>query len=364
MNVLIEATVETATNQARNQLAYCFVSSPCYLPQVFTCVQSMRRTGDDTQVFIDVLGVVDNLDTYFSDARVSFIPHDRIKKDDEARRRGYMGVEFACAAKSVFLAYIRDNYDFDYLVYLDSDLFFVRSLADYLAVNTFFGLVLLAPHNTSSGWASDLSNSRSGVFNAGIIGIPANHPFLPWWEEKCRECCVLEPEDGLFVDQKWLDQVPAMFDDVRVCRDPSINIGYWNITQRQKHLHNAVFYHFSGVPLSDSEKLSIYSDLSVPNGVIRLVSLYRTELLSAMSAFEERCVVSLDYSSAPNNLLAARLVDGATSGWLERRKPSRLGRILFCLCKIVGLVVPDHFLTLIVAFFRRLGRHSTWYAER
>ena len=118
------------------------------------------------------------------------------------------------------------------------------------------------------------------------------------------------------------------------------------------------------MPLVDSEKLSIYSDLAVPDDMMEVVSLYRAELLSATSAFQERCEVSVDYSSASGDILAARLGAGVDLGWTERRKANRLGRILFRFYKIVSPVVPDHYLTLIVAFFRRLGRHSTWYAER
>ena len=33
-------------------------------------------------------------------------------------------------------------------------------------------------------------------------------------------------------DQRWLDLVPALFDDVHIVRDPGCNVAYWNLPER------------------------------------------------------------------------------------------------------------------------------------
>ena len=35
---------------------------------------------------------------------------------------------------------------------------------------------------------------------------------------------------GLFVDQRWCDHVPALFDKVKVVRDPGYNVASWNLS--------------------------------------------------------------------------------------------------------------------------------------
>jgi hypothetical protein len=68
---------------------------------------------------------------------------------------------------------------------------------------------------------------------------------------------------GLFVDQRWCDHVPALFDKVKVVRDPGYNVASWNLSKRKVAIgkdgaitvngHPLRFWHFTKLgPLGDA----------------------------------------------------------------------------------------------------------------
>ncbi len=56
--------------------------------------------------------------------------------------------------------------------------------------------------------------------------------FAEWWNDRLLEYCYDDIPAGLFVDQKWCDHVPALFEKVGVVRDPGCNVASWNLSQR------------------------------------------------------------------------------------------------------------------------------------
>ena len=69
-------------------------------------------------------------------------------------------------------------------------------------------------------------------------------------------------------DQRWLDLVPALFDDVHIVRDAGCNVAYWNLPERgltltqngmQAHDSLCRFFHFSGFEPERPEIVTRYS---------------------------------------------------------------------------------------------------------
>ena len=71
--------------------------------------------------------------------------------------------------------------------------------------------------------------------------------FLSWWSERLRRECRIAFEDGLFVDQRWIDFVPSYFDHT-VLLDQGYNVAYWNLYERELKL-GANGYEVNGGPL-------------------------------------------------------------------------------------------------------------------
>jgi glycosyltransferase involved in cell wall biosynthesis len=112
----------------------------------------------------------------------------------------------------------------------------------------------------------------AGCYNLGFLAL-ARHPqlndFLTWWQRKLEFDCRIDFANGLFVDQKWIDLVPGLFDGVSVLRHPGYNVAYWNLEHRAVRRQGSallvnsqplVFFHFSGMDPAAPQNLSKYQD--------------------------------------------------------------------------------------------------------
>ncbi len=96
---------------------------------------------------------------------------------------------------------------------------------------------------------------KAGAYNLGFISVsPAAMPMIKWWKDRKKRDCIIDFENGLFVDQKWMDVIPSYFDNY-ILKDPGFNVAYWNLHERKvTELNNKffvnnsplIFFHFSG----------------------------------------------------------------------------------------------------------------------
>ena len=187
----------------------------------------------------------------------------------------YALLEASTAVKPYFLNYLFRRYSMDKLLYLDPDILILHSL-DELKHSLDDASVLLTPHllsplPTDGHRQTEQDILKSGTYNLGFLGlrnIPASQQFLRWWCDKLYHYCIVAIEDGLFVDQKWMDLVPGMFDGVRILRDPGYNVAYWNLHERSVSVADSIsvngkplyFFHFSGFDPDKPEIVSKYQD--------------------------------------------------------------------------------------------------------
>jgi hypothetical protein len=129
----------------------------------------------------------------------------------------------------------------DVVIYLDPDTALFAPL-DPLIEMLGDHDILLTPHlidpNTerTAILDNDVSASRTGIFNLGFVAIRTSGEgarFARWWNDRLLEFCFDDIPNGLFVDQRWCDHVPALFDRVKVVRDPGYNVASWNLSQRR-----------------------------------------------------------------------------------------------------------------------------------
>lgn len=142
---------------------------------------------------------------------------------------------------------------YDRVLYLDPDAV-VYSRLDELDRDPAF--VTLTPHLTvpvdTPPYLRERSILLAGAWNLGFIAVtrdPQLESFLGWWKARLERDCVVEPENGLFVDQKWIDLVPGLFDRVTSLRHDGYNVAYWNLRQRRVTRDAAGTFHVNGQPL-------------------------------------------------------------------------------------------------------------------
>ena len=91
----------------------------------------------------------------------------------------------------------------------------------------------------------------AGTYNLGFIALTATETtsvFLKWWQDRLRTGCVVDPERGFFVDQRYIDFVPGLFDGVGILRHDGYNVAYWNLATREV-LPSGDGFEVNGLPL-------------------------------------------------------------------------------------------------------------------
>lgn len=128
----------------------------------------------------------------------------------------------------------------DVVIYLDPDTCLFERLDPLIELLADHDIVL-TPHIIDPNdeplaiLDNDLAASRTGIFNLGFVAIRTRGEgarFAKWWNDRLLSFCYDDIPAGLFVDQRWCDHVPALFDRVKVLRDPGYNVASWNLSKR------------------------------------------------------------------------------------------------------------------------------------
>lgn len=149
----------------------------------------------------------------------------------------YTPFELSCALKPFAIAeVIRRGYD--EVIYLDGDMSVYGPLTDVFQSLQRNSIVLtphlLKPLPADGQRPHESAFLVSGSYNAGFFAVrasPTTSEFLAWWQEMCQRQCIVDLAASLFVDQKWLELVPGMFDGVGILRNPGYNAGHWSLSQ-------------------------------------------------------------------------------------------------------------------------------------
>ncbi len=235
--------------------------------------------------------VVDDHDHELDPAGEPFIvlrPRETDCPAIERMRVTYDAVGYTVAFKPWLLLHVLKETPF--IVYLDSD---IQVFAPFNELDDCSASVCVTPHlleplPCDGKRPSETDVLVAGVFNTGFVGVRRGEHaerFLTLWAERLIWGCVVNPDRGLYIDQRWLDLLVAMADDVRVMREPGYNVAYWNLTERaltrgpDGWLVNGQtlrFYHFSSFDPRQPETLSSQCDRFVSGDLPEVADLCAT----------------------------------------------------------------------------------------
>lgn len=88
-------------------------------------------------------------------------------------------------------------------------------------------------------------------------------------EEKLQDQCYDDRDDGTFVDQKWMNFIPAFFpDDVCISHNEGLNVAIWNLHERELVIEGGKYY----VKVSEDRKMNYQfsTSLALTHSTIRL----------------------------------------------------------------------------------------------
>lgn len=145
------------------------------------------------------------------------------------------------------------------LVYFDPDIAVINPMDEVIDLLDSHSIVL-TPHQTDPEPRSDRRAIRDneiasldyGSFNLGFVALANDEEgrrFAQWWQDRLDDWCHDQRSIGLFVDQKWCNLVPCLFDRVKVLRDPGYNVASWNLSQRKMRFDESGTARINGRPL-------------------------------------------------------------------------------------------------------------------
>lgn len=186
----------------------------------------------------------------------------------------YDVTELCTAVKPTLLKYLLREKGVDKILYIDPDILVTNSL-DGLYGRLDAYDIILTPHLDTDYPEDDLKPDEtnimsSGMFNLGFIGVGGDErvmPFLDWWEKKLYDRCIADPNNVYFVDQKFVDFVPSLFDRYFIEKDTGYNVAYWNLHSRRLSREGdswqcndgpLYFFHFSGYSPARPDVISKY----------------------------------------------------------------------------------------------------------
>lgn len=217
--------------------------------------------------------------------------------DEEGMVTRYNITELCTALKPYCFLYLFES-SAEPVVYLDPDILLVSPLEE---VVDGFGSheAILTPHIVRPVERAGLRSQTFllyGIYNLGFLGLrwgKETESFLTWWAEKLETHCRIEPENGLFVDQRWADFIPSFIGDTLVLRHEGYNVAYWNLQNRNVTTRDGVYFsndaelrfvHFSAIPdegdAAISKRYPVFSVQNTP-AIGDLLRLYREKLKDA-----------------------------------------------------------------------------------
>jgi glycosyltransferase involved in cell wall biosynthesis len=240
----------------------CTIVARNYLAPARVLARSFRDRNPDgtcwTLVIDDVEHEVDDRAEPFRVLR----PEDLAIGPWDRMAAGYSVLELSTAVKPWLLRHLLHDRGAERITYLDPDIQVFDSLGEVDDLLRHHALVvnphLTAPMPRDGRKPAETDILIAGSFNLGFAGFAGGEEvdrLLDWWAERLATDCLVAPERGYFVDQRWMDFAPGLVTSLHVLRDPGYNVAYWNLSSRdvrragsgyQVNGRPLRFFHFSG----------------------------------------------------------------------------------------------------------------------
>lgn len=187
----------------------------------------------------------------------------------------YDVMEFNTALKPFMFRHLL-ALDYGAVLYFDPDIEIFHRLDGVTSALEDGASFVLTPHicrpAEGTAFPDDIGIMRAGTYNLGFLGVGKGEEadsILRWWSRRLQYQCINDQPGGIFVDQKFMDLVPGFASDVRIVRDTTLNVAYWNLTQRALSRAGDTwlvdgrplgFFHYSGFDPRNMTRLSKYTD--------------------------------------------------------------------------------------------------------
>jgi glycosyltransferase involved in cell wall biosynthesis len=263
-------------------LVFFTICSRNFLAYAHTLYQSLIRFHPDSEFYV---ALCDDSSLPF-DSSVEPFPFvyldDLDLPDWREMSRRYNITEFNTSIKPFVIKHLFEKKGAEKVIYLDPDIYVVNRFTEIEESFAQGVSAIVTPHMLEPAESAEMNEKRLlqyGIYNLGFLALKNTSQvrgIVEWWGRRLITDCVIEREEGLFVDQKWADHFPAFIHGCRVLHHPGYNVAYWNLSSRKVTWNGELwsvndqplrFVHFSGHTLEDHSILSRHSSEHTPSSI-------------------------------------------------------------------------------------------------
>ena len=198
---------------------------------------------------------------------ISTIEDRKMKEVKPTRTRG----EYCWTATSCWVHYLLETFKLPQVIYCDADTFFYSS-PEALIKKQWDASVMLTPHFYTPVYDKSEQCGSYCVQFMPFKNDETGRQVVSWWREACLNWCYDRIEEGLFGDQKYLDEMPKRFDRIHIIKDRGYGVAPWNVQQYEfeengkkvvgrmkdsKEKFDVVFFHFHALKYYEKEKIDL-----------------------------------------------------------------------------------------------------------
>ncbi len=269
--------------------SFCTLFDSYYIHKGIALYLSMERTCKDFMLYVMAfdkssyekltsIGFKNMIVEYEEESDFYTSEIQAVKKE---RKRN----EYCWTCGSNITLYFMNKYNTESMTYLDADMMFFNDVDEvYKEIEPYS--VALSPHFADT--------ELYGKFCVQFCYFKNNEKgrrALEWWKNSCLEWCYDRYEDGKFGDQRYLDDMPNLFDDIHPIEHHGVGVAKWNMLDYEflpnsqikynEITYNVCFYHFHAVGVEyRNEKIFIASKKdSIPDTVLKTMFVPYGELL-------------------------------------------------------------------------------------
>lgn len=236
------------------------------LPNAIVLGDSLKTHNPDYDFQIGLVDIQSNIPTDFQSPYPIIGINLLNIKGFEKMSECYTHDELLADCKPFFAEYFLQKTE--KLVFIDCTSVIFQSISFISDILGHSNIILTPQLLLANVHPDEKQTLNSGIYHSGFIGFKKTEEtvkFLKWWGENTRTKGFKNMCKGLNADQLWLEHVPAIYDGVHILKEAGINVGDWNLPERNiSQLKSAsklytINYRDRNFPTDYKEKLSKYS---------------------------------------------------------------------------------------------------------
>ncbi len=168
----------------------------------------------------------------------------------EELAKKYNIIELNTAVKPAVFTFLFEKFKSNHIIYIDPD---VMVFDNFSGIEDLFQKencnIIVTPHFCSpiddGKIPSEIHFSTYGLYNLGFLAVKnstESQKFLSWWHDRLMKYSFIDPANGMFTDQLWINYAPLFFEGVYVLKHLGYNVANWNLYERQIDKINETYY--------------------------------------------------------------------------------------------------------------------------